>query len=124
MGKMIKVTCTSCKGEWECMTGCGISHALLQDVVREFPQEIGDKIRKENGEEFPIFDFGYQLSVCGDCRNAVSVPVLRFDEKDVEYMGPCPVCRGKAALVTDLEDAVCPVCGKKTLTAEETGSWD
>ena len=44
MGKMMKIVCASCKNEWQCMTGCGLSHALLQSVVRELPIEKQDTV--------------------------------------------------------------------------------
>lgn len=124
MGEIKKVVCTSCKREWQCMTGCGLSHALLQSVVREFPQEIGDKIMEEAGEAEPLFAFEYRLSVCGGCKNVVSVPVLELEGREEAFIGPCPVCQGEAALIADLDEAVCPVCNSKALAAETEGHWD
>lgn len=124
MGKMIKVACASCKREWQCLTGFGLSHALLQNVVREFPTELRDKIMEEAGEEFPVFEFGYQISICGGCENIVSVPVLNLEDGNAEYIGPCPVCGEDVSLIADIEEAVCPVCKNKALSAEETGRWD
>ncbi len=124
MGKMMKIVCASCKNEWQCMTGCGLSHALLQSVVREFPKETQDTVMEKAGEELPLFEFGFHLSACNGCGNIVSVPVLRFEEREEEYVGPCPVCQDDVAIITDMEDTVCPVCGNKTLLAEEIGRWD
>lgn len=50
MGKVVKIACESCKREWKCMTGCGLSHALLQDVLREFPEKMRGNIVEEAGE--------------------------------------------------------------------------
>lgn len=125
MGKMVKVACASCKREWQCMTGCGLSHALLQNVAQEFPEETGKKMMEEAaGEEFPAFEFGYCISVCGGCGNIVSVPVMRRGESGREYTGPCPVCGDGVSLIADIGGVSCPVCGNRTLTAEETGRWD
>lgn len=124
MGKIEKVACASCKREWQCMTGCGLSHALLPDVVRAFPEEIGKKVMAETEEEFPVFEFGYRIAICGRCSNVVSVPVLKLEEKNTEYVGPCPVCGEEASLIADIVDAACPRCGKKRLWTEETGGWD
>lgn len=124
MGKMIKVACASCKREWQCLTGCGLSHALLQNVIREFPTELRDKIMEEAGEEFPIFEFGYQISICNGCENIVSVPVLKFAEGNMEYVAPCPLCRDAVSPIVDIDKAVCPVCENTTLLMEETGRWD
>ena len=74
--------------------------------------------------ELPLFEFGFHLSACNGCGNIVSVPVLRFEEREEEYVGPCPVCQDDVAIITDMEDTVCPVCGNKTLLAEEIGRWD
>lgn len=124
MGKIQRVACKSCNSEWECKTGCGLSHALLQDVMQEFPKEIGDKIMRVSGEEFPVFEFGYHISACSGCGKIVSVPVIRFAEEDVEYIGPCPVCGADVSLIVKIKEAVCPVCSQKTLMMEETGKWD
>lgn len=124
MGKMIKIACTSCKNEWECITGSGLSHALLQNAVQAFPEEIGKKVMGEIEEEFPIFEFGYCISVCGCCAKIVNVPVLNLEDGNTEYIGPCPVCGEEVSLITDIDEAVCPVCKNKTLSAEETGRWD
>lgn len=124
MGEVIKIACESCRSEWQCHIGCGLSHALLQDVVREFPKEIGKKIMEEAGEELPIFEFAYRISACGGCGNVVSVPVLKFEEKNAEYIGPCPVCGDGVSLIKDINDTGCPACKSKALKAESVGLWD
>lgn len=124
MGKMIRVACTSCKEEWECMTGSGLSHALLQNVIQEFSKETREKVMGEIGEELPVFEFGYRISVCSGCARIVSVPVLNLEDGNAEHIGPCPVCGEDVSLIADIEEAVCPVCKNKTLLAEETGRWD
>ncbi len=125
MGKNVSVNCTSCHKEWKCRTGCGLSHALLQDVTREFPYETGREIMKTaGGEVFPVFMFAYHTAVCGCCSNVVSVPVLEMPDRGIKYTGSCPVCGGKAQPVMNMEDVSCPACGEKTLREEETGLWD
>lgn len=125
MGSINKITCGSCQREWECKSGCGLLHARLEDVVREFPEEMGREIISQtDGEEFPIFDFAYQSAVCTGCRSMVGVPVLTFADKNKEYVGRCPICGGAAWPAADLGDVCCPVCGKKALEEEEIGSWD
>lgn len=106
------------------MTGCGLSHGLLQNVIHEFPKEIRDKIMEEAEEEFPVFEFYYQVSVCGGCGNIVSVPVLRLGEENTEYVGPCPLCKDTVSLIANISRAACPVCENTALFAEETGRWD
>lgn len=125
MGSVNKITCTACGKEWQCMTGCGLSHALLKDAAKAFPEETGKEIIRQCAtEEFPIFAFAYQRAVCPECHGIVSVPVLRLPDKNREYIGNCPDCMGAVVLIEDLDDAACPVCGSKTLHEEETGYWD
>lgn len=124
MGKVIKIACESCKSEWKCMTGCGLSHALLQDVLREFPEKMRGNIVEEAGEEAPIFVFGYQTAVCDRCRRMVGVPVIMLENSDTEYVGPCPVCGDVVSLAADINDTACPVCKSKALKAETVGNWD
>lgn len=125
MGKMVRVNCTACHKEWKCRTGCGLSHALLQDVIREFPYETGREIMKTaGGEDFPVFLFAYHTAVCDGCGSVVSVPVLELPDRGIEYTGSCPVCGGKAQPVGKIEEVPCPACGEKTLQEEETGGWD
>lgn len=125
MGKMVRVNCTSCHKEWKCRTGCGLSHALLQDVIREFTYETGREIMKTaGGEAFPVFLFAYQVAVCSGCHSVVSVPVLELPQQGKVYTGSCPVCGGRAQPVQEIEETSCPACGEKTLQEEETGGWD
>lgn len=124
MGNVIKIACESCKREWQCMTGCGLSHALLQDVLREFPEKMRGRIVEEAGEEEPIFEFGYQAAVCGGCMSLVGVPVLKLGDSDTEYVGPCPICGDAVSFAADLDDTACPVCKSKALKAETVGHWD
>ncbi len=124
MGKIVRVACAACKREWQCMTGCGLSHALLENVVQEFPAQIEKKVMEETAEDFPVFEFGYCISICGGCGSIVSVPVVKLEESHAEYVGPCPVCQGAVTLIADISEAACPACGEKTLIAEETGRWD
>lgn len=124
MGKVMRVNCVSCHKEWECRTGCGLSHALLQDVIREFSHETGREIIKQAGaEEFPVFMFAYHIAVCGGC-GVVSVPVLELPDQGTEYTGRCPVCGGMVQPVKNLKNIPCPACGEKTLSENEAGSWD
>lgn len=125
MGRVMRIACVSCNKEWQCRTGCGLSHARLEDVLREFSNEISrkvpDRVRKE---EFPIFDFAYHMAVCDICKDVVSVPVLRLADGDLEYSGTCPVCRKEARRISDTDAADCPVCGKRMRQPEEIGRWD
>lgn len=125
MGEIVKISCGSCKEEWQCTTGYGLRHARLQDVVSAFPAAVERDIVKTAGDEpFPVFEFGYRISVCRNCRSIVSVPVLKLTEADAGFSGVCPVCRRKTRLVLNPKRTSCPSCGKRTLRAEETGHWD
>lgn len=125
MGQIMKITCTACKKEWECMTGCGLSHACLQDAAHEFVKEVAADITREaEEEEFPVFDFAFHISKCDGCGSMVSVPVLQMMDCDAEYIGNCPVCGHEVELVTKIDNISCPVCGRVSLAAEESGLWD
>lgn len=124
MGEIKRIVCASCKREWECRVGCGLSHALLKNVLCEFPEEIGDRVMVGPKEEFPMFAFGYHISTCAGCGNVVSIPVLRLEEQNAEYAGPCPICGDTVSLITDIEEAACPVCKSRALQEETEGYWD
>lgn len=72
----------------------------------------------------PGFDFAFRLSVCGHCSGIVSVPVLRLHENGALYVGMCPDCGREVRPIEDLSETSCPACGKRKLTALETGRWD
>lgn len=125
MGSIVKVHCTSCHKEWNCQTGCGLKHAMLQDAVREFPVEMEREIMKKAGAEvFPAFIFARQIAVCEECGGVVSVPVLELLGSGQVYTGSCPVCGGMVKPVTAVEDTPCPACGERTLREEAVGNWD
>lgn len=125
MGRINRIACGACQGEWQCRVGCGLMHACLEDVVSEFPKETGREIMEQVGtEEFPVFDFAYHCSVCKECNNIVSVPVLTLPDRNSEYIGRCPDCGGTAQPITDIESMPCPVCGEKALLEETAGNWD
>ena len=125
MGSISKITCGSCRKTWKCLNGCGLLHARLEDVIREFPEEMGREIVMQAGaEDLPLFDFAYQNAVCTECSNMVGVPVLELADGNKKHIGQCPVCGGVVQLITDLNDVCCPACGKKALKEEEAGIWD
>lgn len=125
MGDIVKITCASCKEEWQGMTGCGLAHARLQDVISLFPEMVAQEIAEAvKGELFPAFEFAYDILACSRCGSIASVPVLRLTAKGKEYTGLCPVCGEKAERTTDIGVMQCPVCGKTALQEESIGHWD
>lgn len=125
MGAIVGISCESCGTEWNGWTGCGMQHGVLENVAPLFPEKIRD-ILMEYAEidNCPIFDFGFQLAVCGNCTDVVSIPVLKLQGGDISYTGVCPNCGKKARLIKDMSKTHCPVCGRNTLRASETGRWD
>lgn len=125
MGVIVKITCKSCKSEWQCRKGCGILHGQLENVKPLFPQEVRSALeRYESGTKFPFFDFGYELACCEHCKSVESLAVIRLPELQTEYTGVCEECGQKTERIDHPEDARCPVCGEYALIEEETGLWD
>lgn len=126
MGEIVKISCTSCKAEWECMIGCGLQHGNLKRVADlYFPDDIKQKIEDYAARtEFPSFDFRFQLSYCAYCKSIESVPVLHLNETDTDYIGVCEKCGEKTELIENIEDTKCPVCQKTSLKSEDAGRWD
>ncbi|MCM1123716.1 MAG: hypothetical protein NC416_14125 [Eubacterium sp.] len=125
MGTIRKITCSTCKNEWQCMEGCGLAHGRLTAAAGVFSEEVRRDIAGKVGDEkFPIFDFKYRISACDQCGNMVSVPVLNLMDHDAEYMGVCPVCGSTAGTAAYSDGTPCPSCGAETLTSEEVGHWD
>lgn len=121
----MRISCTSCRKEWKCNTGCGLSHALLRDVIREFPAETGREIMDAaGGEDFPVFLFEFQPAVCEGCGSVVGVPILELPDRGAVYTGSCPLCGSNVQPVKDLRNVPCPACGGMTLQEEEIGQWD
>lgn len=125
MGAIIRVSCESCHAEWSCHTGCGMKHGSLENTAPLFPKETEAVLMGyAQNNAYPGFDFVFHLSVCPDCGGIVSVPTLKLHENGTSYIGVCPDCGKKVRLVEDLSGTPCPVCGKRELTALETGRWD
>ena len=116
MGSISKITCSSCRKTWKCLNGCGLLHARLEDVIREFPEETGREIVMQTGaEDLPLFDFAYQSAVCTECSNMVGVPVLELSDGNKKHIGQCPVCGGGVQLITDLNDVSRTQSGKNIM---------
>lgn len=125
MGLTVKISCTSCKAEWQCQTGCGIMHGDLKQVTALFSEKTQKEIKDCIGETmFPWFDFSYRLSFCKQCNSIESIPCLELGDAHVKFTGKCSKCRQETRLIDNIENFLCPVCHKKTLIAEETGVWD
>ena len=125
MGVVEKVTCTACKQEWECRTGCGLLHGSLKNVAKLFEEPVAAEIRAhQEMEPFPVYDFGYQLGNCTKCYDVVSVPVLKMRKSQKEYIGTCPKCGEMVNLIEDIKHTPCVICGKTALQSENVGHWD
>lgn len=125
VGQIVKITCTSCKAEWKCQTGCGILHADLARIAELYPPEAGREIREYARQTaLPLFDFGYRLSYCASCNSIVGVPVLELEDRGGTYVGLCPQCLQETELIGQTETAECPVCRQRMLKSEVTGLWD
>lgn len=125
MGQLVKITCTFCKSEWECKTGCGILHGDLNRVAGLYPPEQCRRIRDyAETTKFPFFQFGYRLSLCPHCKHIGSVPVLKLEAEDTAYVGACEQCMQEIELIEDSRNTECPVCHRKSLEEEPVGMWD
>lgn len=125
MGATIKISCTSCKTQWHCQTGCGIMHGDLKQVTTLFSEDVQKEIKTCIGKTmFPWFDFNYRLSYCKKCNNIESVPCLELGDAHIKFTGKCAKCRQKTQIIENIENHLCPVCHKKSLKTEETGTWD
>ena len=125
MGAVVKVFCESCHAQWNCHTGCGMQHGMLENIVSLFPKDVADTLMKYAGcDESPAFDFAFRLAVCRYCNGIVSVPVLKMLESGTQYMGICPDCGNEVGLIKDLTKKHCPVCKRSVLKTLETGRWD
>lgn len=124
MGVIEKVTCNACKREWECQTGCGLMHGSLETVAGLFEDKAEEILAYQAVEQFPLYDFAYQLGNCTKCYDVVSVPTLKMLKSNTEYIGTCPKCKGVVSLIQDIEQTPCVICGKKALKKANTGHWD
>ncbi len=125
MGVIVKVFCESCNAAWDCHTGCGMQHGALENVTSLFPKDT-ERILKDYAarNEWPMFDFAFQLAVCKNCAGIVSVPALKLFESDTSYVGVCPDCGKEVKLIKSPSRISCPICKKSMLKSFETGRWD
>ena len=125
MGSIVKISCQSCKQQWDLQAGAGIMHGELENVAGLFPEGVKRVLMEAAGrQEYVGFDFAFQPAVCRNCAKFVSIPVVRLEEGAPAYVGVCPDCGKKTWLVKDLEKTHCPICRKGALTLIETGLWD
>lgn len=125
MGVITNVACGACEAQWQCETGCGITHGEIGNIIPLFPKETAKEIEADIGTAaFPAFEFAYRLSVCEHCGSIESVPVLKLPDSGKEYAGVCRKCWKDTQLIEEIEDTPCPVCHKKALTMEDAGMWD
>lgn len=129
MGEIMKIHCRTCRKEWECMTGCGLRHGRIENVITAFGAKEQEQIIAWcQDSPVPLYDFRYQIAVCDFCRKLVSVPVLKSIEDDQIFVGVCPVCHAQlqtSPLETeDVSHIACPSCNSMTLDATGIGHWD
>lgn len=132
MGEMMQVRCNACGKTWRCIAGTGLLYADKGNIISAFSQREREKITAMLASGgIPSYDFQYRLSVCGHCRNVVSVPTLRLSEEEKPYIGLCPLCgkRTKNACAAQDTEAwgrrqACPACKSRALQMEEAGYWD
>lgn len=125
MGQIMKVRCSVCRSEWECLEGSGLLYGKKENVVAAFAErERAEAAARIERSEVPAYDFAFRIMVCNHCQSAVSVPVLVTWDGET-YVGACPSCGKKVRiLVSDMEKTVCPVCKSVALQAEPDGYWD
>lgn len=125
MGEIVKVTCSSCRADWQCITGCGIMHGTLEAVAAIYPEATRKEIKECVGDTmFPVYDFGFHLSHCKHCSSITSVPVLKLPDNHREFIGNCGKCGHPTELIESPESTPCPACHKETLSVRENGMWD
>ena len=123
MGEMNKITCCSCRKNWEYRSGCGIRHSSLNAVAKEFEATIAEQLLQYGNENlFPIFHFSYMPARCSRCKEIVEVPFLEMEGG--QYAGACPICSHKVEVIKDIEKWNCPSCGEKNLERSIIGHWD
>lgn len=129
MGEIMKIHCHTCQKEQECLTGCGLKHGRIGNVIAAFGAKEQMQILDWcESSPIPLYDFRYQIAVCDSCNHLVCIPVLRGIEDDAVFMGACPVCYKQLQTtpleIEDITGTACPSCGSMTLTIEEVGHWD
>lgn len=143
MGEIIKIVCQSCKGSWQCKTGCGIAHAKIEQVAGFYKEEVQNSILEKTGkQQFPLFSFGFWPVICETCQEIVSVPILELSKDKIKYTGTCTKCQSEITGIS--ADAgwfgsdnqketgnwqgnyrlACPKCQSADLMVEKQGYWD
>lgn len=123
MGILRKFACPYCEGAWEVKLGQGIRHAMLESVLREFPEEMHPAIlASAGGSPMPIFDFQYQAARCARCGEIISVPVITIGGN--VHAAPCPHCGDAAKVLDEEETPLCPRCGRGRIASQRVGHWD
>lgn len=128
MGRLVTVSCHACGGRWQCRVGHGMMHGRFAAAAEAFPEEQRSGILAscEAGCE-PDYEFGFRLSMCGDCRRIVGTPsvTIYMDENQpVTYTAPCPYCGRELSLIDDIKSVKCPLCQEGTLAEQVDGMWD
>lgn len=127
MGEIMKIRCRTCQKEWQCVTGCGLQHGKKENIIDAFQTDEQAKVAMwMEKSRIPLYDFRYQIAVCGFCNSLISVPVLRGIDDDGIFIGSCPSCGNQVRLPLSetVSDITCPSCQHHTLTSEEIGYWD
>lgn len=125
MGRISRFVCPSCDRSWEVRLGHGMEHALLENVLDEFPPDIRQKILTDTkGEQDPSFEFNYCPAVCWRCQKIAAVPLIYLHKAGRTYTAACPDCGNPVTVLAEDREPLCPCCGKGMLSAEETGRWD
>mgnify|MGYP003303903736 CR=1 FL=1 len=127
MGKVQRISCKACETSWQCETGLGRGHLMLESVASCFSSPVQEELLDYGKMRniLPGFRFSYQLAGCPICRKVVSVPVILWGEPERLTVGECPMCDGTVQTFSELNTETCPSCHEKgMLQTEEIGLWD
>lgn len=124
MGSIYKLSCT-CGYSKQLNVGGGLASCNINTVNMMFSN---DKLKAFNryykNKEVKSFFIENELSLCNECKEIITIAVLRFeliDNKKMQIINKCFMCNNKVQILSDL--VTCPKCGK-VMIKEDIGDWD
>ncbi len=130
MGSGIEITCDNCGYQCDALLGIGMMYSDLRKLLHLFHfsrRSIIQQILDEHDVQDTHYEHkAYRCEKCGQFHERFYAKIEYDGNKTYETVFKCPKCRKKLEDVGYKDIAVypCPSCRKKTLTAQETISWD
>lgn len=125
MGDIRNYSC-NCGYEERLYVGGGMNAINMRSILQMFPQEGEQLEAQKKIGQVGSYLMDHAVGTCKTCRRLYTVSRLSYEMQDGKvfcFIKPCPTCDSEVEVQEDIENLVCPKCGK-VMSYLPAGRWD